>query len=195
MRSEDVPAESNAVSTSSSWAASQGVVPISDSNTQGIEWVPKRTRIVNITTANSFEAEANSVAISIPRETAPDTDAEAYKSFLAMDALYNSAENLEDSPKAKKAAPLKQKLSMLEVARKKEKTMEKRDYDIFRGKKVWSYSSKTPVLVPKDLEEGKAAIRRHLERHPEAAKPHPRAHLVLLPMPVPRSLTRRSTTV
>ena len=133
MRSEDVPAESNAVSTSSSVAASQCVVPISDSSTQGEEWVPKRTRIVDTTMVTSFKADANSVTISIPLETAPDTDADAHKSFLAMDALYNSAENLEDSPKAKKAAPLKQKLSMLEAARKKEKTMEKRDYDISRG--------------------------------------------------------------
>ena len=96
MRSEDVPAESNAVSTSSSVAASQSVVFISDSSTQGEEWVPKRTRIVDTTMVNSFEADANSVTISIPLETASDADADAHKSFFAMEALYNSAENLED---------------------------------------------------------------------------------------------------
>ena len=126
----------------------------------------------------SFEADVNSMTISIPREPASDADAE--KSFLAMEAYYDAAENLEDSPKAKKKAPSRQKLSILEAARKKEKTMEKRDFDIFRGKKVWSYHSKTSVLVPKDSDEGKAAIRRHLERHPEAARPHPRAHLLHL---------------
>ena len=84
MRSEDVTAESNAVSTSSSVAASKSAVPISDSSTQ--EWVPKRIRIVDTTMMGSFEADANSMTFSIPLEPTPDVGVE--QCVLVTESFY-----------------------------------------------------------------------------------------------------------
>ena len=85
MRSEDVTAESNAVSTSSSVAASKSAVPISDLSTQ--EWVPKRTRIVDTTMVDSFEADANSVTFSKLLEPSPDVGDE--QCVLVKESYYD----------------------------------------------------------------------------------------------------------
>ena len=73
------------MSTSSSVAASKRGVPISDSSTQ--EWVPKRTRIVDTTMVDSFEADGNSVTISIPREPTPDVGVE--QCVLVKESYYD----------------------------------------------------------------------------------------------------------
>ena len=92
MRSDDVTAESNSVSTSSSVAASKSVVPRSDSSTQ--EWVPKRIRIVDTTMVDSFEADANSVTFSIPLEPTPDV---GVKQCVLVTESYYDDEDYDES--------------------------------------------------------------------------------------------------